>query len=133
MSLKCGIVGLPNVGKSTLFNALTKAGIPAENYPFCTIEPNVGMVEVPDPRLQALADIVKPERILSATVEFVDIADYVYFLSEGKIVAQGTPDEMRASQDPYVKQFVHAEADGPVPFHYPGRSLAEDVGLGGHQ
>ncbi|TFI25194.1 ABC transporter ATP-binding protein, partial [Herbaspirillum sp. 3C11] len=65
--------------------------------------------------------------------ESFGIADYVYFLSAGKIVAQGTPDEMRASQDPYVKQFVHAEADGPVPFHYPGRSLAEDVGLGGHQ
>ncbi|AKZ65132.1 toluene ABC transporter ATP-binding protein [Herbaspirillum hiltneri N3] len=65
--------------------------------------------------------------------ESFGIADYVYFLSEGKIVAQGTPDEMRASQDPYVKQFVHAEADGPVPFHYPGRSLAEDVGLGGRQ
>ena len=62
--------------------------------------------------------------------ESFGIADYVYFLSEGKIVAQGTPDEMRASQDPYVKQFVHAEADGPVPFHYPGRSLADDVGLG---
>jgi GTPase SAR1 family protein len=67
MSLKCGIVGLPNVGKSTLFNALTKAGIAAENYPFCTIEPNVGVVEVPDPRLAKLAEIVKPERILPAT------------------------------------------------------------------
>ena len=77
MSLKCGIVGLPNVGKSTLFNALTKAGIPAENYPFCTIEPNVGVVEVPDPRMQALADIVKPERMVNAIVEFVDIAGLV--------------------------------------------------------
>ena len=84
MSLKCGIVGLPNVGKSTLFNALTKAGIPAENYPFCTIEPNVGIVEVPDPRLQQLADIVKPERILSATVEFVDIAGLVAGASKGE-------------------------------------------------
>ena len=84
MSLKCGIVGLPNVGKSTLFNALTKAGIPAENYPFCTIEPNVGMVEVPDPRLQALAEIVKPERILPATVEFVDIAGLVAGASKGE-------------------------------------------------
>ena len=62
MGLKCGIVGLPNVGKSTIFNALTKAGIAAENYPFCTIEPNVGIVEVPDPRLQKLSEIVKPER-----------------------------------------------------------------------
>ncbi len=84
MSLKCGIVGLPNVGKSTLFNALTKAGIPAENYPFCTIEPNVGIVEVPDPRLQQLADIVKPERILAATVEFVDIAGLVAGASKGE-------------------------------------------------
>ena len=67
MSLKCGIVGLPNVGKSTLFNALTKAGIPAENYPFCTIEPNVGVVEVPDPRIDQLAEIVKPERVVKAT------------------------------------------------------------------
>ena len=84
MSLKCGIVGLPNVGKSTLFNALTKAGIPAENYPFCTIEPNVGIVEVPDVRLQQLAEIVKPERILPATVEFVDIAGLVAGASKGE-------------------------------------------------
>ena len=84
MSLKCGIVGLPNVGKSTLFNALTKAGIAAENYPFCTIEPNVGIVEVPDARLKALADIVKPERILPAVVEFVDIAGLVAGASKGE-------------------------------------------------
>src|SRR5471030_2626944 len=71
MSLQCGIVGLPNVGKSTLFNALTKAGIPAENYPFCTIEPNVGVVEVPDPRMDALAAIVKPERMVNAIVNVV--------------------------------------------------------------
>ena len=77
MSLKCGIVGLPNVGKSTLFNALTKAGIAAENYPFCTIEPNVGIVEVPDKRLDQLAAIVKPEKIQTAIVEFVDIAGLV--------------------------------------------------------
>jgi len=82
--LKCGIVGLPNVGKSTLFNALTKAGIAAENYPFCTIEPNVGVVEVPDPRLAALAEIVKPERILPAAVEFVDIAGLVAGASKGE-------------------------------------------------
>lgn len=84
MTLKCGIVGLPNVGKSTLFNALTKAGIAAENYPFCTIEPNVGVVEVPDPRLADLASIVKPERILPATVEFVDIAGLVAGASTGE-------------------------------------------------
>jgi ribosome-binding ATPase len=84
MSLKCGIVGLPNVGKSTLFNALTKAGIAAENYPFCTIEPNVGVVELPDPRLQALSGIVKPERIVPAIVEFVDIAGLVAGASKGE-------------------------------------------------
>ena len=84
MSLKCGIVGLPNVGKSTLFNALTKAGIAAENYPFCTIEPNVGVVEVPDPRLAALAAIVKPERVVPAIVEFVDIAGLVAGASQGE-------------------------------------------------
>ncbi|MFT3817673.1 MAG: redox-regulated ATPase YchF [Rubrivivax sp.] len=84
MSLKCGIVGLPNVGKSTLFNALTKAGIAAENYPFCTIEPNVGVVEVPDPRLQKLAAIVSPERVLPAIVEFVDIAGLVAGASKGE-------------------------------------------------
>lgn len=84
MGLKCGIVGLPNVGKSTIFNALTKAGIAAENYPFCTIEPNVGIVEVPDPRLKALADIVKPERIVPAVVEFVDIAGLVAGASKGE-------------------------------------------------
>ena len=84
MSLKCGIVGLPNVGKSTLFNALTKAGIAAENYPFCTIEPNVGVVEVPDPRLPHLATIVKPERVVPAIVEFVDIAGLVAGASKGE-------------------------------------------------
>ena len=84
MSLKCGIVGLPNVGKSTLFNALTKAGIAAENYPFCTIEPNVGVVEVPDPRLLRLAEIVKPQRVVPAIVEFVDIAGLVAGASKGE-------------------------------------------------
>ena len=84
MSLKCGIVGLPNVGKSTLFNALTKAGIAAENYPFCTIEPNVGIVEVPDPRLGKLAEIVKPQKVLPAVCEFVDIAGLVAGASKGE-------------------------------------------------
>jgi ribosome-binding ATPase len=84
MSLKCGIVGLPNVGKSTLFNALTKAGIAAENYPFCTIEPNVGIVEVPDPRLAQLSEIVKPQKIQPAIVEFVDIAGLVAGASKGE-------------------------------------------------
>ena len=84
MSLKCGIVGLPNVGKSTLFNALTKAGIAAENYPFCTIEPNVGIVEVPDQRLAALATIAQPQKVIPAVVEFVDIAGLVAGASKGE-------------------------------------------------
>ena len=84
MSLQCGIVGLPNVGKSTLFNALTKAGIAAENYPFCTIEPNVGIVEVPDPRIAALSAIVNPQKIQPAIVEFVDIAGLVAGASKGE-------------------------------------------------
>src|SRR5258706_9936930 len=84
MSLKCGIVGLPNVGKSPLFNALTKAGIASETYPFCTIEPNVGIVELPDPRLDALSAIVKPERVVPAIVEFVDIAGLVAGASKGE-------------------------------------------------
>ncbi|PWY54126.1 redox-regulated ATPase YchF [Legionella qingyii] len=84
MGFKCGIVGLPNVGKSTLFNALTKAGIEAANYPFCTIEPNVGIVTVPDPRLDALSEIVKPQQALPATMQFVDIAGIVKGASKGE-------------------------------------------------
>ena len=84
MGIKCGIVGLPNVGKSTLFNALTKAGIEAANYPFCTIEPNVGIVPVPDARQDKLAAIVKPERVMPATMEFVDIAGLVAGASKGE-------------------------------------------------
>jgi len=84
MGIKCGIVGLPNVGKSTLFNALTKAGIAAANFPFCTIDPNIGVVPVPDPRLQQLADIVKPQKVIATAVEFVDIAGLVAGASKGE-------------------------------------------------
>ena len=84
MAIQCGIVGLPNVGKSTLFNALTKAGIAAANFPFCTIDPNVGVVPVPDPRLQQLADIAHPQKIIPASVEFVDIAGLVAGASQGE-------------------------------------------------
>ena len=84
MSLRCGIVGLPNAGKSTLFNALTKSGIAAENYPFCTIEPNVGIVEVTDPRLAGLAAIERSQKVIPAAVEFVDIAGLVAGASKGE-------------------------------------------------
>jgi len=84
MALRCGIVGLPNVGKSTIFNALTKSSVPAENYPFCTIDPHVGIVGLPDPRLDKLSAIFKPDKITPATVEFIDIAGLVKGASKGE-------------------------------------------------
>ncbi len=84
MALRCGIVGLPNVGKSTIFNALTASSIPADNYPFCTIDPHVGIVELPDPRLKNLAPIFNPEKVTPATVEFTDIAGLVRGASKGE-------------------------------------------------
>src|ERR1700675_3763212 len=95
MSLQCGIVGLPNVGKSTLFNALTKAGIAAENYPFCTIEPNVGIVPVPDLRLEVIAEIAQPQKVTPAAVEFADIAGLVAGASKGEGLGNKFPAHTR--------------------------------------
>ena len=120
MSLKCGIVGLPNVGKSTLFNALTKAGIQAENYPFCTIDPNVGVVLVPDPRLEALAAIVKPQKIVPATVEFVDIAGLVAGASKGEGLGNQFLAHLRETDA--IAQVVRCFADDDV-IHVSGRCL----------
>src|SRR5256885_16707059 len=98
MSVKCGIVGLPNVGKSTLFNALTRAGIAAENYPFCTIEPNVGIVEVPDLRLDVIAEIAQPQKLVPAVGEFGDIARLVARAPKGEGLGKKFPANIRETQ-----------------------------------
>lgn len=125
MGLKCGIVGLPNVGKSTTFNCLTKAGIPAENYPFCTIEPNVGIVPVPDSRLDKIAAIVKPQRILPTTVEFVDIAGIVKGAAEGEGLGNKFLSHIRETDA--IVQVVRCFEDNNV-IHVAGKvSPAQDI------
>ena len=125
MGIQCGIVGLPNVGKSTLFNALTQAGIQAENYPFCTIDPNVGVVPVPDPRLAALAAIVRPPKIIPATVEFVDIAGLVAGASKGEGLGNQFLAHIRETDA--IAQVVRCFENGDV-IHVSGRvNPGEDI------
>ena len=126
MGFNCGIVGLPNVGKSTLFNALTNAKVDAENFPFCTIEPNTGMVPVPDPRLDRIAEIVGPERIVPSIMEFVDIAGLVAGASEGEGLGNQFLAHVRETQA--IAHVVRCFRDDNV-VHVSGRvSPADDIG-----
>ena len=112
MAVQCGIVGLPNVGKSTLFNALTSAGASSANYPFCTIEPNTGVVDVPDPRLARLSAIVKPQRVLPASQEFVDIAGLVRGASKGEGLGNAFLTNIRDTDA--IVQVVRCFEDGDI-------------------
>lgn len=123
MGFKCGIVGLPNVGKSTLFNALTKAGVDAENFPFCTIEPNIGVVPIPDPRLEGIAAIVKPSRIVPTVVEFVDIAGLVEGASRGEGLGNKFLGYVRETQA--IVHVVRCFDDGNV-IHVSGQASPSD-------
>ncbi len=127
MDLKCGIVGLPNVGKSTLFNAITQSGIAAENYPFCTIEPNVGIVAVPDSRLEALAKIVNPEKVVPTTVQFVDIAGLVKGAASGEGLGNQFLSHIRETKA--IAHVVRCFEDNDI-IHVAGRvNPAEDIAI----
>src|ERR1700741_477312 len=126
MPIRCGIVGLPNVGKSTLFNALTRARVAAENYPFCTIDPNVGVVAVPDPGLEHLAAIARPQKVVPTTVEFVDIAGLVAGASQGEGLGNQFLSHIRSTNA--IVQVVRAFDDADVTHVDEAHDPAKDIG-----